>query len=311
MFFSVVIPLYNQAGTVARTIQSILEQTVQDYEIIVVNDGSVDSGPSIVEAFDDPRIRLIHQENGGVSVARNRGIEESASDLIAFLDADDEWLPKYLENIKRLATLFPQCDVYATRYFYHEPGGRKYVAKIRGIPQDFEGVLHDYFGIAVCSNPPAWTGTVCVRKAALNWIGGFPPCVASGEDLLTWARLAAYFMIAYSMEPLAIYHLDDAATYRDRPSRVPEENDVVGRELECLFRETSSPAKNALGRYCSHWHKMRCSCYLRLGMQHRARREIEAARRYGLDSSLFAYSCVSFLPEAIIRKIFRYVMSFR
>ena len=91
---SVVIPLYNKEKQIKRTIQSVLTQTFQDFEIVIVNDGSTDNSTIEVEKIKDSRIRLIHQENAGVSAARNKGIEEAKYELIALLDADDEWKNK-------------------------------------------------------------------------------------------------------------------------------------------------------------------------------------------------------------------------
>ena len=91
---SVVIPLYNKEKQIKRTLQSVLTQTFQDFEIVIVNDGSTDNSTIEVEKIKDSRIRLIHQENAGVSAARNKGIEEAKYELIAFLDADDEWKSK-------------------------------------------------------------------------------------------------------------------------------------------------------------------------------------------------------------------------
>ena len=95
---SVVIPLYNKEKQVAHTLQSVLRQTFQDFEIVIVDDGSTDHSVEEVEKVRDTRIRLVHQQNAGVSAARNRGISEAKYDLIAFLDADDEWKPEYLET---------------------------------------------------------------------------------------------------------------------------------------------------------------------------------------------------------------------
>ena len=92
---SVVIPLYNKEEQIADTLQSIFEQTFQDFEIVIVDDGSTDNSVEEVEKFTDSRIRLIHQINAGVSAARNRGIEEARGELIAFLDVENEWKREY------------------------------------------------------------------------------------------------------------------------------------------------------------------------------------------------------------------------
>ena len=97
--FSVVIPLYNKERSVKNTIESVLNQTFQDFEVIVVNDGSTDNSLEVVKSFNDERIRIINQKNSGVSSARNRGIKEAKYDWIAFLDADDLWNPNKLRIV--------------------------------------------------------------------------------------------------------------------------------------------------------------------------------------------------------------------
>ncbi|MCD8295943.1 MAG: glycosyltransferase [Prevotella sp.] len=114
--FSVVIPLYNMADTIKRTINSALNQTCQDFEIIVVDDGSKDNSASIAQEIDDNRITVIRQPNGGVSVARNNGMEHANGQFITFLDADDEYMPEHLETLKRLIDTYPDYNVYATSY---------------------------------------------------------------------------------------------------------------------------------------------------------------------------------------------------
>src|SRR5215210_566395 len=99
---SVVVPLYNKATFVRRTLNSIAQQTYTDFEVIVVDDGSTDGGAGIVLTEGDPRVRVVTQENMGPGAARNRGISEARGELIAFLDADDEWFPRYLEEGVRL-----------------------------------------------------------------------------------------------------------------------------------------------------------------------------------------------------------------
>jgi len=111
---SVVIPLYNKERHIARAIQSVLGQTHRDLELIVINDGSTDGSEKTAERYTDPRIQLVHQANAGVSAARNRGIAEARAELVAFLDAYDEWLPEHLAAINRPAKKQPECGAYCT-----------------------------------------------------------------------------------------------------------------------------------------------------------------------------------------------------
>ena len=120
---SVVIPLYNKAHQIANTLYSVLKQTFRNFEIVVVDDGSTDNSVQEVEKVNDIRIRIIHQKNAGVSAARNKGIEEARYNLIAFLDADDEWKPEYLETQYNLFLKYPQCNVYACGYEFCNSNG--------------------------------------------------------------------------------------------------------------------------------------------------------------------------------------------
>lgn len=94
IMISVIIPLYNKAHTIVNTLNTVLNQTYHDFEVVIVNDGSTDNGVEVIKQnFNDLRIRIINQKNAGVSAARNRGIQESRGKWISFLDADDEWMP--------------------------------------------------------------------------------------------------------------------------------------------------------------------------------------------------------------------------
>lgn len=114
-YFSIIIPLYNKVDYIEKAIQSVLAQTYQNFEIIVVNDGSTDEGEKIVESFHNKKIILINQINQGVSVARNTGAQNSKYDFLAFLDADDIWHSEFLEQLNVLINKFPEMGIYIGR----------------------------------------------------------------------------------------------------------------------------------------------------------------------------------------------------
>lgn len=300
---SVVIPLYNKEREVERAIRSVLAQTVQDFEVVVVNDGSTDRGPEIVASIADPRIRLIHQDNQGVSAARNRGIAESRSDLIAFLDADDEWKPWFLETVLRLRSKFPQAGVFATHYLFCDGEGKYSVPGLRGVPPPpWEGILENYFAVASRSDPPLWTSAVAVTKAAITAVGGFPVGVKSGEDLLTWARLATRCGIAYASRPSAIFWRPQSVW--DRPGRFAEEADgLVAAGLRALLIEAPPTRKPDIRRYLSLWHRSRAHSLIRIGAMSKARRQIlSALRQQPTSPKLWAYVGLALMPGPICRR---------
>lgn len=294
---SVVIPLYNKEHCIATTLQTILAQSYQDYEVVIVDDGSTDGSVSVVERLCDSRIRLVRQNNAGVSVARNRGIEEARGELIAFLDADDEWKPDYLAIQMMLVEKYPQCDVFATNYEFRDSQGTVTPTTIRRLPFfESSGVLTNYFEIASCSNPPLWTSAVFVRKSAILSIGGFPVGVKSGEDLLTWARLATNFRITYCKKSLAIFCIE-GYNITEKPKRLPAEDDIVGRELRLLLKNNRPKHIKA---YISHWHKMRSSVYMRLGMKRKSIIEaIKGLYYHPLNYKLYAYIIINLIPSKI------------
>lgn len=114
--FSVVIPAYNAERFIGLTIKSILQQTVQDFEIVVVNDGSTDGTLQILESIQDGRLRIITQENGGECAARNRGLREAKGEYISFIDSDDAWLPNHLETALDFFNAHPEYCWFASTH---------------------------------------------------------------------------------------------------------------------------------------------------------------------------------------------------
>jgi len=296
---SIVMPLFNKEKEVCRAVQSVLNQTVRDFELLVVNDGSTDKGPHLVRKMNDPRIRLIEQRNSGVSAARNRGIEEARAEIVAFLDADDEWLPNFLFTINKLWSHYPHCSVFATNYLHRNVNGFLMPTILRGLPKaPWEGVLEDYFKVASHSDPPISSSAVAVVKEALASIGGFPVGVTTGEDLLTWARLASRYKIAYSTQPAAIFHLRESL--RGRPTRIPDPIDTVGQELKKILKEEKHENVYGLKEFIAHWHQMRASVFLRLGKRKEAIYEVKEIARYSKKNfKLYLFFVIALLPQKI------------
>lgn len=302
---SVVIPLYNKEKQIAYTLQSVFEQTFQDFEIVVVDDGSTDNSVEKVEKFDDSRIRLIHQTNAGVSAARNRGIEEARGELIAFLDADDEWMPEYLATQYGLYQKYPECSVYACNYEFRDSEGKVTSTIIRKLPFEGEdGILSNYFEVASCSHPPLWTSAVVIKKSAIQAIGGFPIGIKSGEDLLTWARLAVSGTIAYSRKSLAMFIRDEGLFNKDQQLRVPEKEDIVGQELKKLYNINRHII--GLNKYVALWHKMRTRIFIDKKDRKKAIKECLISMKYNMNVKILVFLVLIFLPLSFSRKVFKF-----
>ena len=285
---TIVIPLYNKESSIATALESVLAQTYPNFEVMVVDDGSTDGGAAVVEGYTDARIRLIRQENAGVSAARNRGIEEAKGEYVAFLDADDEWMPEFLAEIVALQKEFSDCKAQATSYVQCQNGEKKGIILNRLPFTGERGVLTNYFEVATHSNPPVWTGAICIERALLQELGGFPLGIKSGEDLLTWARIATRTHWAYSLKPYAIFNME-GYNKNERPKRIPADIDVVGNELKQLWEQ--KPQAKGLKHYIAHWHKMRSSIYLRLGMRRKSFNEaLKGLRYHPLNWKLYAYA---------------------
>lgn len=296
---SVVIPLYNKEKSIASTLRTVLNQTFSDYEIVIVNDGSTDGSVEEIEKVQDDRIRLVHQPNAGVSAARNRGIEEAKGDLIAFLDADDEWKPEYLATQYHLFQKYPECSVFACNYEFRDVSGKVTPTLIHKLPfVGGDGILSNYFEVASCSHPPICSISVMVKKQVMQAIGGFPVGVTSGEDLLTWARLSINDHIAFCKRSLAIYNLGEGYDYTHLPPRRQDRNDPVGKSLLQLYK--SHPSVIGLRHYISHWHRMRASVAIRFGERWETVREVMIGLYYNpLNVRLMMFFLLAICPAKI------------
>lgn len=207
--FSVIIPLYNKGPYIARAVESVLKQTIQDFEIIVIDGGSQDNGPKIVKDFNDPRIHFFAQSGKGVSNARNEAVNFTENEFIAFLDADDEWMPHHLESILKLIEKYPDAGMFTNAYKIRTSKGKTVWAHYKNIPNPpWKGLLPDYFKSGALGDYPVWTSVVAIPRKIFHELGGFQEGYWWGEDADLFGKIALKYPVAFSWEFGAIYHYD-------------------------------------------------------------------------------------------------------
>ncbi|MUG99150.1 glycosyltransferase [Scytonema sp. UIC 10036] len=184
---SVVIPAYNAERTIWETIDSVLKQSFQDFELIVINDGSKDRTLEIVRSIQDERVKIFSYDNGGLPVARNRGISHATGEYIAFLDADDLWTPDKLELQLAALQQHPEAGVaYSWTVCMIEEGEALSYRQLP--PTTFTGNIYSEL---LQSNFIAHGSNVLVRREAVDSVGDFDPACTSCADWDYWLRLAA------------------------------------------------------------------------------------------------------------------------
>lgn len=214
MRFSVVIPLYNKEHYIVNTIKSVLNQSFQDYELIVVDDGSKDNSYENASMVRSEKVQIIHQENQGVAVARNTGVENAKGEYIAFLDADDYWYPDYLHEINKLIDEYPESDIYVTSYRIVMGNGKNHFPAHLS---DESVLLPSYWITFKNSYDIVWTSATTIRKTAIEKAGLFTPGEKIGQDLDLWARVARRNpLVAYSPKVCVDYNRDAEQNARSR-----------------------------------------------------------------------------------------------
>ena len=174
--FSVIIPLYNKEREVEATVRSVLAQTVQPLEIVVVDDGSTDDSRRVVESIGSPLVRLICQKNAGECAARNRAMSEARGEWFALLDADDCWKPEFLEEVAAMIAEWPDCGIYSTAFEVVSPTGR-----VRGNCPTERGVVENFWRESMTHYVTIPSATVLSRNV-VEELGGFPEGMKMGGD---------------------------------------------------------------------------------------------------------------------------------
>lgn len=207
---SVIIPTYQHAHFVGQAIESVLAQTYKDYEIIVVDDGSTDNTSEVLAEFGD-QVTVIYQENRGLSAARNTGIRASKGEYVAFLDADDVWMPAKLE---KQVPLFERNEaiglVYSDLAYFDENEVRPGTAFEEAPPQS--GMVYS----AIFIRCPIPMPTVIARRSCFDMVGLFDETLTACEDLDMWLRISEKWEADFVNEPLACYRFSAGQMHKNQ-----------------------------------------------------------------------------------------------
>ena len=257
---SVVIPAYNSSKFIARAIDSVMEQTHHPNEIIIVDDGSTDNTAEIIKSYGD-QIYYIHQQNSGASVAHNAGIKAAASRWIAFLDADDQWLPtflqKQLELLQRNRQLiwstgnFIRCNCQKNEQTVDLTGTKAEQAKKTLAGREY---FTSYFD-AYMVHGTGWTGTKIIKRQALIEAGLFLPGQPRFNDEDMWFRIAYLWgPMGYIFEPIAIYHTHITESITRKHNPLSNFCNFAQRHLALSEKsERAQSARTCISAMLKHW----------------------------------------------------------
>ena len=213
---TVIICTYNREETLARAIESVLEQTVDDFEMLIIDDGSTDRTARIIKRYEheDDRVRSItHDRNRGTAAARNTGIETAAGDYISFLDSDDKLKPTFLERSRRVVTKMPpSCAGTHVALEYQKDG--EYHGVFEADP-----VVPAANQIGTRPLDLARMGGLMIRSSVFDTVGLFDERFEYAEDTDYWIRLLQRYWLAGITEPLYVYHLHNEQLTQHRPGK--------------------------------------------------------------------------------------------
>ena len=213
MKFSVIIPVYNKANTICESIDSILNQTFKDFEIIIVDDGSKDNLDDVLKKYGN-QIKVIKQKNGGVSVARNTGIKHARGEFICFLDADDLWFNNHLLELDNLINKYKNCDYFITSHVSTDSLGKEIYSNRKLDKKFFDSdfLVDDLIGLVnKVGDGITHTNSICVKKNILKKCNlFFEPGEKIGEDTDLWYRISFSCPVVISKKITTMYRRENS-----------------------------------------------------------------------------------------------------
>jgi len=301
--FSVIIPLFNKRAYFGRTLSSLLKQDFRDFEVVVVDDGSTDGSPEMVEALTDPRIRLIRQSNAGPGPARNTAARHAAGEWLALLDADDLWQPDHLSTLDRISLTHPDAGFISTRALWIPVGQ---LDRQKTMPRG--GVIRklDYFADA--GESLVNTSSVAIRAREFRAVGGFG-AFCPGEETELYTRLALTTRFAVCDDATAVYLRDNDGIMDQLERAAQERGGRSATELEStLLGALAAPdhAEHHVGivAYLDRLRLRNARIELYHGRCREARMELAGLSRPMLAQS-WSYRLLAAMPPVLVNRIAR------
>jgi glycosyltransferase involved in cell wall biosynthesis len=282
---SVVVPAYNAEKTIKATVDSVLNQSFSDLELIVVNDGSKDSTLDVLSNIKDPRLKVFSHSNSGPQISRNRGIQEATGEYISFLDADDLWTPDKLESQFNALQANPDAAVAYSWTDWIDERDRflRRGTHISATGDVFAKLLLIDF-VESGSNP-------LIRRYALDAVGNFDESLVGGQDWDMWLRLAAKFPFAVVSSPQILY--------RKYPNSNSWSNNVERQEIgfKRVIKKALSEAPDSVKRYQKDIISNRYKCLIVDAL------ERPAGRKRALTTARFLWIALKNDPSLIRARV--------
>jgi glycosyltransferase involved in cell wall biosynthesis len=301
-YFSVIVPVHNKKPHLRRSINSILNQTFSDFELIIVDDASTDGSLDEIRTIEDARVILFNRENPGPGgyAARNFGIEKAKADYIAFLDADDEWKSDHLDNIYKSSIAFPSAGFFGAGWVVKDIEGMKpsdyFANKKKSKVHSID--LKKYLELCLNKMQPVWTSVSCIKRSLCDNL--FPAGIAHrGGDRFAWVTVLAKTDMAWSPHIGAVY-------YRDSVNMVTRNASSTTRLPHLLIKRLHNKIEHdervLLYKYCNHdiW-----DTYVSNLLQEK-RQKVDLWKEFYWKNDFsycFKRAVLSLIPNGIKRKI--------
>jgi len=293
---SVIIPAFNSEQFIEETINSILKQTYKDFEIIVVDDGSKDGTPEVLEKYKDNLV-YVRKKNEGISLARNQGIKRARGEYIAFIDHDDLWLPEKLR--KQVALLESDKNIglcYSDAYVIDE--NKKRNNRLFEISPPQSGMVRE----RLFKENFIPILTAVVRRSVIDKTGLFDPKYKIAEDWDFFLRVAKRYKIGFINEPLAEYRIHRGSFSRQKDLAVSEAISIIDTYINHVEK-----FENGILKRRKEWLQFDLGMvYLHKGMKKKAREHFRLSIKKKPVSVLLSMGFLaSFLPNTCVKILFR------